>query len=205
MTVHVWGYTGEDVCKNLQEFNSDNSNSNYLFVYLELVILCVTFIFEDIIEFSIPGFCIGHYGKWYWSLMILSIRPLVYQRADVPWKIPTLHFISLSWSDVYFGFYCLLGMQLELIWESTASDLKSFGVGVYELNYQYSRKLNSKLNVNHYPQFIAIVKGKIFKYSRNEFSKENLRTFVRNVLPKRIIRQVCIRHLFMIRFFIEAF
>ena len=94
-------------------------------------------------------------------------------------------------------------MQLEVIWESAASDLKSFGVGVYELNFQYSRRLNSKLNVNHYPQFIAIVNRKIFKYSGNEFSKENLRTFVRNVLPRRIVRQVCIRDFFVIRFFIE--
>ena len=81
-------------------------------------------------------------------------------------------------------------MQLELIWESSAAALKSLGVGVYELNYQYSRSLNSKLSVNYYPQFIAIADGKTWKYSADEFSEENLRKFVRNILPNRLVKQV---------------
>ena len=82
-------------------------------------------------------------------------------------------------------------MQLEVIWESTVNNLKSLGVGAYELNYQYSRNLNSKLNVNHYPEFLAVTYGRIFKYSANEFSKENLRAFVHRTLPRRIVKQVC--------------
>ena len=82
-------------------------------------------------------------------------------------------------------------MQLEVIWESTVNDLKSLGVGAYELNFQYSRKLNSKLNVNHYPQFLAVTNGRIFKYTADEFSNENLRAFIHRTLPRRIVKLVC--------------
>ena len=81
-------------------------------------------------------------------------------------------------------------MQLEAIWETAASDLKALGVGVYEMNYQFSRNLNRELNVNYYPQFIAVIAGKIVKYSADEFSRDSLRTFVRSVLPRKLVKQV---------------
>ena len=83
-------------------------------------------------------------------------------------------------------------MQLEVIWEAVADDLKSLGVGVYEMNYQDSRTLNSKLRVVNYPQFLIIINGKIVKYNYNEFSAQKIRKFVASVLPKDLIKAVSI-------------
>ena len=83
-------------------------------------------------------------------------------------------------------------MQLEVIWEAVADDLKSLGVGVYEMNYQDSRTLNSKLGVVNYPQFLIIINEKIVKYNYNEFSAQKIRKFVASVLPKDLIKAVSI-------------
>ena len=85
----------------------------------------------------------------------------------------------------------LLGMQLELIWESVANDMTSLGIGFYELNYQYSRTLNSRLGVRYYPQFLAVFEGKVLKYNMEEYSKESFRLFVWKLIPQGLVKQVC--------------
>ncbi|XP_065061402.1 dnaJ homolog subfamily C member 16-like [Rhopilema esculentum] len=108
----------------------------------------------------------------------------LYEKTVLPmsYKAPQMIYI--------YGDWCFQCMQLELIWESVANDMTSLGIGFYELNYQYSRTLNSRLGVRYYPQFLAVFEGKVLEYNMEEYSKESFRLFVWKLIPQGLVKQL---------------
>ena len=81
-----------------------------------------------------------------------------------------------SKGSIFFNNFAV-GAAVEEIWEDIARDLKNHGVGIGCVNKNIDPQLARLLGVRRFPDFVAVINGKLYHYS-GAVSVENLKKFV---------------------------
>lgn len=83
-----------------------------------------------------------------------------------------------------------LGAAVKEIWEHSARDLKSQGVGIGLVNKNIDPRLATELGARKLPDFVAVVNSKLYHYT-GAVSVKNLKNFVNGLFPKDLVHEVC--------------
>src|SRR3989442_12114987 len=69
------------------------------------------------------------------------------------------------------------------------------GMGIGTLNANMDNSLARKLRLSSVPAIIGVIAGKLYWFSK-PFNQQNLRDFVRSLVPSNLITEVCLLSFF---------
>ncbi|XP_032228549.1 dnaJ homolog subfamily C member 16 isoform X2 [Nematostella vectensis] len=85
--------------------------------------------------------------------------------------------------------WCMACMQIESVWESTANDLKSLGVGIGVINVNRSPRLADQLSIDGVPRIIGVLNGKLTYYNQR-MSPDGIKEFTNGLFPYSLVHRV---------------
>ena len=87
-------------------------------------------------------------------------------------------------------YYQLSDIPRLAIMQHTALSLGSAGVGIGIVDMGYERRLASQLGAHRTPSILGVVNGR-FTFFHQAVVRENLRQFIEDLLPQRMVEKVC--------------
>lgn len=85
--------------------------------------------------------------------------------------------------------FCFSCMAVESLWQTLKQELKNIGFGVGHSDASWNRELNKLLEVRKVPTIVAVINGRV-RHFRGDYNLKEIRSFVRHLLPSRLITQV---------------
>ncbi|RNA15524.1 dnaJ -like protein [Brachionus plicatilis] len=85
--------------------------------------------------------------------------------------------------------FCFSCITVENLWQALRQELKNIGFGVGHSDASWNRELNKLLEVRKVPTIVAVINGRV-RHFRGDYNLREIREFVRNLLPSRLITQV---------------
>lgn len=85
--------------------------------------------------------------------------------------------------------WCFSCIHIEPIWKEVVQELEPLGVGIGVIDSGYERHLLNHLRVYQHPTIVGVVNGRV-SFFKNVVVRDNLRQFVENLLPSKLLDQV---------------
>lgn len=101
--------------------------------------------------------------------------------------LPNSHikpFLIFSYTE-----FCYSCMAVDQVWETLKEEIKSIGFGAGHSDASWNRELSKALSINTVPSIVGIINGRVYHF-RGEYTLKNLREFVRNLMPSKLMLEV---------------
>ncbi|XP_067873435.1 dnaJ homolog subfamily C member 16 isoform X2 [Heterodontus francisci] len=85
--------------------------------------------------------------------------------------------------------WCFSCVHIEPIWKEVVQELEPLGLGIGVIDSGYERRLLNHLGVYQHPAIVGVINGRV-TFFKNAVVRENLRQFVENLLPAKLLEQV---------------
>uniref|UniRef100_UPI00398E3778 dnaJ homolog subfamily C member 16 isoform X1 n=2 Tax=Pristiophorus japonicus TaxID=55135 RepID=UPI00398E3778 len=106
-----------------------------------------------------------------------------YMTEVVPDSYKKPHLIKVT-SD-----WCFSCVHIEPVWKEVVQELEPLGLGIGVIDSGYERRLLNHLGVYQHPAIVGVINGRV-TFFKNAVVRENLRQFVENLLPSKLLEQV---------------
>uniref|UniRef100_A0A8C5CPS7 DnaJ homolog subfamily C member 16 n=1 Tax=Gadus morhua TaxID=8049 RepID=A0A8C5CPS7_GADMO len=85
--------------------------------------------------------------------------------------------------------WCFACIHIEPVWRESVQELEPLGVGIGIVDMGYERRLASQLGAHRTPSILGVVNGR-FTFFHQAVVRENLRQFIEDLLPQRMVEKV---------------
>ncbi|XP_043531693.1 dnaJ homolog subfamily C member 16 isoform X1 [Chiloscyllium plagiosum] len=85
--------------------------------------------------------------------------------------------------------WCFNCVQIEPIWKEMVQELEPLGLGIGVIDSGYERRLLNHIGVYQHPAIVGVINGRV-TFFKTTVVRENLRRFVDNLLPNKLLEQV---------------
>ncbi|XP_048470962.1 dnaJ homolog subfamily C member 16 isoform X2 [Rhincodon typus] len=85
--------------------------------------------------------------------------------------------------------WCFNCVQIEPIWKEMVQEFEPLGLGIGVIDSGYERRLLNHIGVYQHPAIVGVINGRV-TFFKTTVVRENLRQFVDNLLPSKLLEQV---------------